>query len=211
MVLTGLEWSKGKMNRATSRHTKALAEMTAFAQARMAAANTNQKKQSRPKEIKEKPAQFDATPERLAKEPDAELMPVRDDRNKAGTVMVRRFRSTHLDRLHKNGKLTFPQWSAGEWYRDMYAAGHPPLRVTAKYGEHVPGGEPDYGLARTDAQSKARDAWKAARAQWSREQQGFMDRLLLRDELPRYGGRRAMQSITFIRNALDEMAGYLRY
>ena len=193
------------------KQSKAMVEMVASMRAKVAQAAARQAGKARKKEPRDKAPLLDATPERLAKEPDSEMMPVRDERNKAGTVMVRRFRSTHLDRLHKNEKLTLAQWTAGDWYRNRYEEGHPPLRVTANYGEHVPGGEPDYGLARTSHQLRARDEWKRARAQWSREQQGYMDRLLLRDELPRYGGRRAMQSMTFIRNALDDLASYLRY
>ena len=179
--------------------------------ARVAQQAAQRSTKPRAKEPRDKGVLLDATPERLAKEPDAEIIEVRDDRNRAGTVIVRRFRSTHLDRLHKNGRLTLAQWTAGDWYRNKYEEGHPPLRVTAKYGEHVPGGEPDYGLARNAAQLRARDDWKKAREQWSREQQGYMDRLLIRDELPRYGGRRAMQNMTFIRHALDDLASYLRY
>lgn len=190
---------------------KAIVELAASMRAR--AVQQQAAKAVRPthREKKQKAPPIDATPERLAKEPDAEMVEVKDEKTKAGTVLVRRFRSTHLDRLHKNGKLTYIQWAAGEWYRNVYAEGHPAPRVTAKYGEHIPGGEPDYGLARTDAQRKARDTWRQARAEWSRDQQGYMDRLLIKDELPRYGGRKAQRSIAFIRNALDDLAEYLRY
>lgn len=153
---------------------------------------------------------MDATPERLAKEPDAALEAVSDDTRVAAQIMVRRFRSTHLDRLHKNGRLTYVQWFAGNWYRDKHDEGHSAPSVTAKYGEHVPGGEPSFGLPRSEAQLRARQAWLAARSQWSREQQGFMDRMLIRDEYPRYGGSKAVRNIAFMRRALDVMAEYLR-
>lgn len=153
---------------------------------------------------------MDATPERLAKEPDAALEVVSDDTRMAAGITVRRFRSTHLDRLHKNGQLTRVQWSAGDWYRDKYKEGHSEPRVTAKYGERVPGGEPSFGLPRSEAQLRVKEKWLAARSQWTQDQQGFMDRMLIRDEYPRYGGSKAMRNIAFIRRALDVMAEYLR-
>lgn len=207
MALRGL--NRGLvMTTATTRKIKAIAELAASMKAK---AVKQPKRIARPRETKIKAPPMDATPERLAKEPDAIMIEVKDEKNTAGAVIVRRFRSTHLDRLHKNGKLTYQQWMAGEWYRNKHDEGHPAPRVTAQYGHHVPGGEPNYGLARTEHQLRSRQEWLAARSSWTREQQGFMDRFLVRDELPRYGGRKAMKSMAFIRDALDDMREYLRY
>ncbi|WP_148648334.1 hypothetical protein [Sphingobium cupriresistens] len=197
------------MAKATARQSKAIVELAASMKAR--AAQVQAKRIARPRELKIKIPPMDATPERLAKEPDASMIEVKDEKNAAGSIVVRRFRSTHLDRLHKNGKLTLQQWQAGEWYRNKHDEGHPSPRVTAQYGHHVPGGEPSYGLARTEYQLRCRQDWLAARSCWTRDQQGFMDRFLVRDELPRYGGRKAMRNIAFIRDALEEMRDYLRY
>jgi hypothetical protein len=189
--------------------SKAIIEMAASMKAKVTQqAKGKREHRDKPDMVKLPP--LDATPERLAKEPDAEMISVDDERMKAATVLVRRFKSTHLDRLHKNGRIDYHQWMAGEWYRNKHEQGHPAPQVTAQYGHHVPGGEPAYGLARTEAQLRARQEWLAARSNWTREQQGFMDRLLVRDDLPRYGGSKAMKSLKFIRNALDDMANYLR-
>lgn len=196
------------MGKAAASKSKAIIELAASIKARSVQARKPGIARPRAPKIKTPP--LDATPERLAKEPDAAMETVKDEKTTAGTIIVRRFRSTHLDRLHKNGKLSLQQWQAGEWYRNKHDEGHPAPRVTAQYGHHVPGGEPSYGLARTEYQLRCRQDWLAARACWSREQQGFMDRFLVRDELPRYGGRKAMRNIAFIRDALDEMALYLR-
>lgn len=196
------------MTKTTARQIKTIAELAASMKVRLT--KPRQAGIARKREPKVKLPPMDATPERLAKEPDAAMEMVKDERNTAGTIIVRRFRTTHLDRLHKNGKLSLQQWQAGEWYRNKHDEGHPSPRVTAQYGHHVPGGEPNYGLARTEYQLRSRQEWLKARSCWSRDQQGFMDRFLVRDELPRYGGRKAMRNIAFIRDALDEMALYLR-
>lgn len=188
------------------RNIKAITELAASMKAR--AIQQRARQAARPREIKIPP--LDATPERLAKEPDAIMIDVAHETMKAATVKVRRFRSSHLDRLHKNGALSYQQWMAGEWYRNMHEEGHPAPRVTAQYGHHVPGGEPNYGLARTDHQLQCRRMWLAARSVWTRDQQGYMDRFLVRDEMPRYGGNQKMRNLKFIRNALDILSHFLR-
>src|SRR3546814_12459699 len=52
-------------------------------------------------------------------------------------------------------------------------------------------GEISYGLARTDSQLRARKFLRECRESIPFEMRGFMDRLLIHDALPRYGGRRS--------------------
>src|SRR3546814_4037292 len=50
---------------------------------------------------------MDATPERLAKGDHSEMVnPAEIDDTEQAIARVRRFRSSHLDRLHKNGRLS---------------------------------------------------------------------------------------------------------
>src|SRR3546814_786447 len=123
---------------------------------------------------------------------------------------VRRFRSATIDRLHKNGKLTWVQWYAGDVYRNTHARAALTPPVVAGYGERTSAGEISYGLARTDSQLRARKFLRECRESIPFEMRGFMDRLLIHDDLPRYGGRKAMRSLSQIRGALDKLADFMR-
>ena len=64
----------------------------------------------------------DATPERLAKGDDSEFVNAAEiDPAEQAINRVRRFRSSTLDRLHMAGKLTWPQFYAGDQYRNAHA------------------------------------------------------------------------------------------
>ena len=124
---------------------------------------------------------------------------------KAGdrALLTRKFASTHLDRLYRSGKLTWLQFHAGDKYRDLYVEAGIGLRVTAKYGETNGGGEESYGMPRTMRQAYARQKLRAARDQLPKDMVGFIDRFVIHDELPRYGGRASYRSIKQIASALD--------
>lgn len=160
-----------------------------------------------------RPTGEDAKPERMQHDPsDLEKGII----EKAGerAPLVRRFRASHLDRLHKAGAIDHAQWFAGNWYREQYNRGAFGVRVVAAYGERTGAAEHPgafgYGLPRQEAQVRARDMWRKAREQWEKSEQGFMDRLLIRDDLPRYTGRAFMHSMAQIRRNLDKLARYLR-
>src|SRR3546814_20408233 len=51
----------------------------------------------------------------------------------------------------------------------------------------------DLGLPRTEAHLNARRQFMEARKEWPLSMQGFMDRFLIQDDMPRYGGSKAMQ------------------
>lgn len=153
---------------------------------------------------------IDATPERLAKgDPFEMINPAEIDSKEQPIGRVRRFRSSHLDRLYQANRLSWTQWYAGDWYRNQHARCHFALSVVASYGEQTSASEPSYGLPRTEAQVRARKIFKAARDRLPPNMLGFMDRLLLYDDLPRYGGRAAMRNIADIADALDCLAAYL--
>jgi hypothetical protein len=156
---------------------------------------------------------IDATPERFAKD-DSDVVTALIDRAGERPGKARRFRSSHLDRMHKSGTLNYYQWYAGDWYRNTHNRCQFPLSVVASYGERSGAGEYPgtfgYGLPRQEAQLRARDALRMARAQFPRDMIGFMDRLLIHDSMPRYGGRAAMRNVAQIRRALDTLAGYLQ-
>lgn len=129
--------------------------------------------------------------------------------------LVRRFRATHLDRWYKRDKpeksiLTFRQWYAGDWYRSTHARAGFNMSVIASYGERTSQGEPSYGLARTEAQAQQRDLWREGRQQFPMAMRGFMDRLLIHDDLPRYGGTQRMKNIRDVGIALDCLADWLK-
>lgn len=158
---------------------------------------------------------IDATPERLAKgDPYDFVNPGKIDSSEQPIGLVRRFQSAHLDRLHKRGSLSWVQWYAGDWYRQTHARARFSAPAIAAYGERTAAPENPanfgYGLPRQEAAVRARDELRKARQQFPAHMVGFMDRLLIHDAMPRYGGRAAMRNLAEIRNALDTLACYLR-
>lgn len=156
---------------------------------------------------------LDATPERLGKGDDSEFVdPAKIDSSEQPIGSVRRFRKTpHLDRWHNNGVITQRQWWAGDAYRRLYEGMQNLPRVVASYGERTTGGEPDYGLARTDAQARRRVSFRAARSMLPMDVIGLVDRLLLRNDLPEYRGRKQMDAIAEARRGLDALADHFEH
>src|SRR3546814_5777987 len=109
--------------------------------------------------------------------------PAEIDDTEQAIARVRRFRSSHLDRLHKNGRLSWRQFYACDWYRNLHHRGRFGLQVVASYGERTTGGEIGYGLPRTEAQLNARRQFMEARKEWPLSMQGFMDRFLIQDDM----------------------------
>lgn len=155
-------------------------------------------------------SRIDATPERIAKGHSEMVNPAEIDSREQQIGLTRRFRSSHIDRLYRNDRLTWVQWYAGDWYRNTHHRARFGLSVVASYGERTSASEPAYGLPRTESQLRARRAVMDARGQWPRDMIGFMDRLLIHDEMPKYGGRAAARNLTRIRGALDVLAMHLR-
>jgi len=153
----------------------------------------------------------DATPERLAKGDDSEWVNAAeiDDREQA-INRVRRFRSSMLDRLHNNGQITWHQWYAGDQYRNAHARAAMAPSVVAAYGERTTVGECSYGLARTESQVRARNFLRQCREQIPFDMRGFMERFLIHDDLPRYGGNQYNRKVTQIRTTLDTLAAFMR-
>lgn len=135
----------------------------------------------------------------------AEIDPVEQGINR-----VRRFKHTMLDRLYRNERLTWVQWYAGEVYRNTHARAQVDAKLCAGYGERTSAGEIAYGLPRTMGQLKARERLRQYRDAMPFEMRGFMDRFLIRDALPRYGGRAHFRQMTDVRNALDVLALFMR-
>jgi hypothetical protein len=155
-------------------------------------------------------AAIDATPERLAKGDLSEFInPAEIDDTEQRIGRVRRFRASMLDRLYHNGKLTWGQFHAGDQFRNAYHRAGFALSVVANYGERTSAGEISYGLPRTERQVAARQLYRSLLSEVEPHMQGFMLRFLIRDALPRYGGRKAMRASSDIRKSLDRMAMYL--
>lgn len=159
-------------------------------------------------------ATLDATPERLAKGDDSDFVNVADLDSTLPISRNRRFKSAHLDRLYQANRatspLTYRQWYAGDWYRTKHSQAGFTLNVIASYGERTSSGEPSYGLPRTEKQLRARALWREARLSFPATMTGFMDRLLIHDEMPRYGGRAHRRSLDQIGDALDRLADFLK-
>lgn len=153
----------------------------------------------------------DATPERLAKGDIIEWVNAAEiDPREQRINRVRRFRSSMLDRLHRNGQIDYHQWYAGDCYRNAYHRAAMSPAVVASYGERTTVGECSYGLARTETQVRARTFLRQCREQIPFDMRGFMDRFLIHDDLPRYGGNQYMRTVRQIRQTLDRLAMYMR-
>lgn len=157
---------------------------------------------------------LDATPERIAKDPGNDIVPAGIEKLGERQGRARQFRATHLDRLHKSGALSYVQWYAGDQYRQTHTRCAFSMSVVASYGERTGAAEHPgafgFGLPRQEAQLRARDSMRLMRSQIPHQLQGFMDRLLIHDNMPRYGGRAAMRNLAEIRKGLDALALYLR-
>lgn len=154
---------------------------------------------------------MDATPERLAKGDYSEIVQTKVEGQSARSTPTRRFKATKLDRLHRAGHIDWVQWYAGEWYRNTAQEADTAPSAISGYGQGIGGSVTFYAfLPRNIHQLEARDKLHAARKEWPDGMQGFMERLLLRDALPIYGGRAAMRTVAEIRKGLDAMAKFLR-
>jgi len=155
---------------------------------------------------------LDATPERLAKDESDIVEALRLPDERMGKA--RKFRASHLDRLKANEKISYVQWYAGNWFRETHARCQFPLSVVASYGEHSGAGDHPgafgYGLPRQEAQARARQQLRMARLSFGNDMTGFMERFLVHDTMPRYGGRAAMRTLADIRRSLDALAQHLR-
>lgn len=151
----------------------------------------------------------DATPERISKSESEFINPAKIDSSEQRIGLVRRFRSSHLDRLRDRNRITWVQWYAGDWYRNQHARCRFALSVVASYGEHTSAGELSYGLPRTEAQARARQLFRQAKSMFPLHSVSFMERLLIDDELPCYGGRASLRNVLRIAEALDALADWL--
>lgn len=121
----------------------------------------------------------------------------------------RYFRVAHLDRLHKAGKLTYEQYSAGDWYRTQWHAGRYDSTRTADWtrvrGENV------VQFSLPTAAQQARDNWRAARSVIPSRLVGLLDRFVLHDHWPKAHHRALARSLADLHEALDILARHLRF
>jgi hypothetical protein len=154
---------------------------------------------------------IDATPERIAKADSEFVNPAEIDSSEQAIGYVRRIKAdTRLDKWYRAKIISQIQFDAGNWYRTVHHASCVEPRVVAAYGERTTNGSINYGLPANNRQMTARLALREARSVFPREMVGFMDRFLLRDALPNYRGRQQMRTIAQARQALSDLASYLR-
>ena len=150
----------------------------------------------------------DATPERLSKGDASDYVnPALIDDTEQPIGLVRRFKSSYLDRLYIAHKIDDRQYNAGVWYQRWHHKASFTLSVIANYGERTTKGEPGYGLARTRSQLHARQLIADARSVFT--QPDMMDRLLAHDETPRVSGRAFARMIKAIGDDLNLLADWI--
>lgn len=156
---------------------------------------------------------IDATPERLAMGESDMVNPAEIDSKEQPIGLTRRFSSSTIERLYKNERLSWRQFYAGQWYQQTYERCRFTGPGVAGYGERTGAGanpgDFGYGLPQQEAAVRARQELAKARGSFTPDMRGFMERLLIRDEMPKYGGRAAMRNLGQISGALERLANYL--
>ena len=153
---------------------------------------------------------FEATPERLA-QAGPHLSLVKGTIEKAGerVALVRRFSDSYIDRLLRTKKLTFAQWYAADWYREIYQLTGIEARTTANYGGSG-AGECSYGMAMTERQARARQRLRAARETFPPNMAGLIDRVVLHDMAPALqGGAQRARFAAHLGRSLQPLAEWI--
>lgn len=132
-----------------------------------------------------------------------------DEKGKAQSGGRRYFRLAHIDRLHRNGKLTYEQHQAGEHYRNLWDMGRYDAPKTMNL-DPLRGSNIVQFTLPTRAQD-ARDLWRLARREIQMRDVGFADRLLLHDQWPKVHHRASLRNLTTLRNVLDTLAVHFRF
>jgi len=156
----------------------------------------------------------DATPERLAKcEADASefVNPAEIDSSEQLIGRTRRFRDSWIDSLYRRGHLTYAQWYACGWYRDLHAMAFTPQRVVAKYGNGSGGGgSANYGQAHSEAQQIKRELFRSARDHVPTNMLALVEGVVLRDSMPPFAnGRQRERFAARFAAAVQPLASYL--
>lgn len=156
-------------------------------------------------------AAFDATPERLAQAGNDNMTLIKAPIDRAGqrAVLARRFADAYIDRLLKARRLTYAQWYAADWYREIYQLAGIEARVTANYGGSGVG-ECSYGMAVTERQARARARVRGARALFPPQMAELIDRVVLHDMVPALqGGVQRARFSDRLGRALQPLAEWL--
>lgn len=173
----------------------------------------------RPKEVRTKPARqpvqehVDATPERIARaEGNHEIVDAIIDRAGERAKLTRRFADSAIDRMHKRGQLTYPQWYACDWYMRLHAEAMSAPRVVAAYGDGVGGGGSEsYGQPRNQHQWDARRKLREARAVIPSQMLGLFDRVVINDDMPTFrNGQQRSRFSARIADIAEPLAHWLR-
>lgn len=150
------------------------------------------------------------TPERLARDQWDWVNPAEIDSSEQPIGRTRRVMTSRVDRLYAAGSLTWTQWHAADWYRRQHYLARFGSCVTSSYGDRVSGGDPTSGLPSTERQYKARRLWREAREAMPVQMVGFIDRLVLHDEMPSARNRAGQRMLIDLRIALDTLAIWLQ-
>lgn len=132
-----------------------------------------------------------------------------DEKGKAQTGGRRYFRLAHIDRLHRNGKLTYEQHQAGAHYRNLWDMGRYDAPKTMNLDPLRGSNIVQFSLP-TKAQ-EARDLWRLARREIQSRDVGFADRLLLHDQWPPQSTKQRDRCMKTLRNVLDTLAVHFRF
>src|SRR4051812_13189963 len=106
---------------------------------------------------------IEALPERLKHaEGHSLLVPATIEKAGDKAVLCRRFKDGFADRQRGNGRFTYAQWFAAEWYRETFEQAGATARVVANYSPTGGGSSTGlrYGTPANERQARARQAWR---------------------------------------------------
>lgn len=178
--------------------TRSAADQATWAGGAISAGLRGQKATPRAPRIapaKSKPARqavqehVDATPERIERADGChDIVDATIERAGERAKLTRRFADTAIDRMHKRGQLTYPQWYACDWYMRLHAEAMGAPRVVATYGDGVGGcGSESYGQPRNQHQWDARRKLREARAVIPAQMLAVFERVVVSDDMPSFG------------------------
>lgn len=209
----------GRGNKATARSSADRASWAGTAIAAGLRGQAGPARSQRPKEVRTKPARqavqkhVDATPERIAHAAgDHQIVDAIIDRAGERAKLTRRFADSAIDRMHKRGQLTYPQWYACDWYMRLHAEAMSAPRVVAAYGDGVGGcGSESYGQPRNRHQWDARRKLRDARGIIPARMLPLFDRVVVADDMPTFhNGQQRARFAARIVSAAQSLAAWLK-
>lgn len=169
---------------------------------------------SRRKALRRKPIDavaLDATPERIAKGDFSHMVnPAEIDSSEQPIGLTRRFRSSRIDTLYRNGRLTERGRMAGLWLEMTCERAAIRQKLTANMEPRTGGNVFFAFLPMSESQERARELRDWALSTMELPMRGFMLRLCQWNELPSRHDKSGQRTVKELCDTLERLADDLR-